>query len=795
MGTLVPGDYVFSPRGEPVRVTWVSPVEYAPRSYEVEFDTGEIIPADGDHLWRTMTKAERTAAAKSDPEWRARRRASRPSRAVANPVKPWVNPSQRNRERGGAAIEAPTGGIRTTEQIRDTLTVQDGREVNHSVAVTAPVELPEQALPIEPYLLGVWLGDGNSYTGTVGMAAADMAEIAVFLPVGSAHPTPNPRHKSPFVVIRFAGLTVDLRTTGVLKDKHIPMVYLRGSVAQRVALLQGLLDTDGHCDARGQIEIGLSNRRLAEGVHDLISTLGIKATMRTKPIRLRGKVCRPSYVLKFMAPFAAFRLPRKLARQKMEGFRDTVTRRYIVAVRKIAPVPMRCIRVDHPDGLYLVGRTMIATHNTDAVLGDWAIHADTYGPGAIGLMVRRSRTELMETFERARVIFNKLGAHITYQPMRITLPSLARLTFAYLEQDKDAELYQGASFSRIFVEEVGNFPSPGPIMKLMATLRSGTGVPVAMRLTGNPGGPGHQWVRARYIDPAPLGWQVLRDETGLERIYIPSRVGDNVYLGADYVQRLKASGSPELVRAWLEGDWSVVSGAFFPEFSMPRHVIAPRELPRHWPRFRSFDWGSARPFSVGWWAVSDGSLPDIARGCIVRYREWYGMQPGQPNVGLRMTAEAIAAGIKAREADDPAGMLGVADPAIFAEDGGPSIAMRMSGAGVHWRPADNKRVSGRGAIGGWDLVRQRLIGDHDGKPMMLMFSTCRDLIRTLPALQHDAARPEDVDTDNEDHAADECRYSCAARVWIRDVAKPTVRDPWAETFARGDEEAAGWRIS
>jgi len=335
-----------------------------------------------------------------------------------------------------------------------------------------------------------------------------------------------------------------------------------------------------------------------------------------------------------------------------------------------------------------------------------------------------------------------------------------------------------------------------PIMKLHATLRSGAGVPVGFRATGNPGGPGHQWVRARYIDPAPLGWQVIRDEeTGLERIYIPSRVGDNVYLGADYVQRLKASGSPELVRAWLEGDWSVVSGAFFPEFSMPRHVIAPRELPRHWPRFRSFDWGSARPFSVGWWAVSDGSLPDIARGCIVRYREWYGMQPGQPNVGLRMTAEAIAAGIKAREADDPAGMLGVADPAIFAEDGGPSIAMRMSGVGIHWRPADNKRVSGRGAIGGWDLVRQRLIGDHDGKPMMLMFSTCRDLIRTLPALQHDAARPEDVDTDNEDHAADECRYSCAARVWIRDVAKPVVRDPWAETFARNDEEAAGWRVS
>jgi hypothetical protein len=150
------------------------------------------------------------------------------------------------------------------------------------------------------------------------------------------------------------------------------------------------------------------------------------------------------------------------------------------------------------------------------------------------------------------------------------------------------------------------------------------------------------------------------------------------------------------------------------------------------------------------------------------------------------------------EADDPGGpMLGVADPAIFTEDGGPSIAMRMSAAphNVIWRAADNKRVPGRGAMGGWDLVRQRLIGDVDDKPMILLFSTCRDLIRTLPALQHDAARAEDVDTDNEDHAADECRYACASRPWIRDAVKPQVRDSWADAFDRDSEEASGWRIT
>jgi hypothetical protein len=414
---------------------------------------------------------------------------------------------------------------------------------------------------------------------------------------------------------------------------------------------------------------------------------------------------------------------------------------------------------------------------TDGMLGEWAVHADRYGKQAIGLMVRRTRTELQETFERARALFTPLGAQFTSVPMRCVMPGGARLTFAYLERDADAESYQGHSYTRVYVEEAGNFPSPAPILKLFATLRSGSGVPCRIRLTGNPGGPGHQWVRARYIDPEPMGWRVMKDDvSGLERVYIPSRVGDNRHLGADYVARLRASGAPELVRAWLEGDWSVIAGAFFPEFDLRRHVIAPRELPEHWFRFRSLDWGSARPFSVGWWAVSDGELADIPRGALVRYREWYG-STGKPNEGLRMTAEEVAQGIAQREAGDPKpenGLHGVADPAIFSSDGGPSIGERMARAAkVFFRPADNARVSRQGALGGWDQVRARLRGDENG-PGVLIFSTCRDLIRTLPALQHDPDRPEDVDSDGEDHAPDEARYACMSRPWVRQkpVQKP-----------------------
>lgn len=421
---------------------------------------------------------------------------------------------------------------------------------------------------------------------------------------------------------------------------------------------------------------------------------------------------------------------------------------------------------------------------TDGVLGDFLEHADAYGEHAIGLMLRRQRTELIETIERSKQIYGPLGWTYHEQDKMWRAPDGARLRFAYLERDADAEGYQGHSYTRLYVEEIGNFPSDRPILKLMATLRSGAGVPVGFRATGNPGGPGHQWVKARYIDPAPMGFRVFKDAvSGLERVYIPSRVGDNRFLGADYVQQLKASGSEELVKAWLEGDWSVIEGAFFDCWDTSKHVVRPFEIPDGWARFRSGDWGSAKPFSVGWWAVAgdkfrlDSGLW-LPRGCLVRYREWYGMQPGKPNVGLKLHADVVGKGIADREAKDARLVGGVLDPAAFAEDGGPPIAERINSELIRaklvpFRPADNKRVPGRGAMGGWDQMRGRLVGDEDGLPMIVTFSTCVDSIRTIPALQHDPLKPEDLDSDMEDHAGDEWRYACMSRPWIR---KPATDD-------------------
>jgi hypothetical protein len=192
---------------------------------------------------------------------------------------------------------------------------------------------------------------------------------------------------------------------------------------------------------------------------------------------------------------------------------------------------------------------------------------------------------------------------------------------------------------------------------------------------------------------------------------------------------------------------------------------------------------------VGWWAIvsDDHHVPRaeggpdrlLPRGALVRYREWYGA--ASPNVGLKMTAEAVGAGIAQRETRDPNMRYGVLDPACFKEDGGPSIAERINKEliAARLRPfhaADNSRVPHRGSMGGWDQLRSRLVG-QDGKPMIYCFSTHAASIRTIPALQHDPARPEDVNTESEDHAADEWRYACMSRPFVRvPVAHTSVPD-------------------
>lgn len=451
---------------------------------------------------------------------------------------------------------------------------------------------------------------------------------------------------------------------------------------------------------------------------------------------------------------------------------------------------------------------------TDGMLGKFGIKAKQYGKEAVGVFIRKTREDLKEAVERSKDIYRPLGAELTFNQW--VFPNGARLKFEYLANDKDAENYQGHSYTDVFFEELTHWASPDPVNKLKATLRSSAGVPCQFHATGNPGGPGHLWVKQRYIDPAPEGYKIIQEDfknpfTGevqtLDRIFIPSKLTDNVLLmKADpmYVAKLQQSGSEQLVKAWLAGDWSIVEGAYFDNWS-GNNVIRPFDIPKHWTRFMSGDWGSAKPFSFGWWAVASEDFHTpcgvwLPKGALVRYREWYGCESKpngepEPDKGLKLTANDVGRGLKERCKEDVE--FCVIDPATFTNDGGPSIVERLQEeSGLAFIKADNKRVSQRGAMGGWDQMRARIggmdYGDPMGKrPMIYAFTTCYNSIRTIPALQHDSTKPEDLDTSMEDHAADDWRYACMSRPWITEQEQPEkALDP----YSYDDEDQESWRV-
>lgn len=327
-------------------------------------------------------------------------------------------------------------------------------------------------------------------------------------------------------------------------------------------------------------------------------------------------------------------------------------------------------------------------------------------------------------------------------------------------------------------------------------------------------------MKRRYIDPYPAGNRVIREwepRSGMwqERLFIPSKVQDNKILmdsDPDYIARLAQTGSASLVKAWLDGDWSVIEGAFFDCWT-DRMVVKPHPIPKRWTLYRSMDWGSASPFSVGWWALSDGypveipglppsKWPVYPKGALIRYREWYGADKDQK--GLKMQNAEIGRGIASRTPPEEKKRIALTlcDPSMFKQDGGPSIAEQIwKGGKFLMKRADNSRIAG------WAQMRARMmghaVGDDANKPMIYVFETCVNSIRTIPVLQHDDINAEDLDTDGEDHAADDWRYMCNSRPFQRKLATgpgevpyghiPTLAEVIAKEQRSSRKNVAGYR--
>jgi hypothetical protein len=413
---------------------------------------------------------------------------------------------------------------------------------------------------------------------------------------------------------------------------------------------------------------------------------------------------------------------------------------------------------------------------TDGMLGDFIKHSNQYGAFARGVFFRRTFKQLEEVQRRASELFPKFGAIWHKGDQVWVFPNGATLKLRHLWDEKDAENYQGHSYTWVCMEEVTNWPTSNPIDMIRATLRSADGVSVRLRLTGNPGGVGHNWVKQRYVIPAPKGFKIITDfETEEKRVFIPARLEDNKALTTsdpNYERRLLQSGSPALVKAWRYGNWDIVAGGFFDDIWNPDyHILKPFKIPPTWEFRLSFDWGSARPSSLGIWAVSDGTMAEgtntyFPRGSLIRVGEWYTVKKDErgyvkPNVGLGLNNAQLGSGIveriKGRNCKNS-----VADPSIFTKAGGPSIydqlrdGARTAGGFFTFSKADNNRVSG------WQKMREMLKNsctDRPEKAGLWIFDNCTDWIRTVPVLQRDQKNPDDIDTEAEDHAADETRYA------------------------------------
>lgn len=403
-----------------------------------------------------------------------------------------------------------------------------------------------------------------------------------------------------------------------------------------------------------------------------------------------------------------------------------------------------------------------------------------------GIIFRKTFPQLTELIDRSHELYkNCPGARYNGTMHCWSFKSGAKIYFGNMQHVSDRTNYQGKHYDFIGFDELTHFTWEEYSYMLSRNRPSGPGTRIYMRATANPGGIGHGWVKDYFVTAGkPYETVVFKQEVKYPdgrrktfyrtKVFVPSTVFDNKILlenDPGYLARLATLPEQER-KALLYGDWDVFAGQVFREFrnnpdgyrsQVMTHVIEPFKIPDDWLIYRGFDFGYAKPFSVGWHAVDHD-------GCIYRIREFYGCT-GTPNEGVKMEPTEIARRIKEIENTDPLlkrrKIIGIADPSIYDESRGESVAAMMERQGVYFSPADNTRLAGKMQF------HYRLAFGEDGRPMFYVFNTCKDFIRTIPALVYDEKKVEDIDTDCEDHIYDECRY-----VMMEHPISPRKNEGW-----------------
>jgi hypothetical protein len=387
-----------------------------------------------------------------------------------------------------------------------------------------------------------------------------------------------------------------------------------------------------------------------------------------------------------------------------------------------------------------------------------------------GIILRRTNDELRELIWKSQEIYPKAypGARWQEKKSQWVFPSGGRLWMTYLERDEDVLRYQGQAFNYIAFDELTQHATPFAWNYMRSRLRStDPSLPLFMRATTNPGGPGHSWVKRMFIDPAPAGkrFSATDIETGETMVYpeshakagqplfyrrfIPASLKDNPYLMADGQYEANLLALPEMQRRQLlEGDWAVADGAAFSEFRQHVHTCDPFDIPSEWRKFRSCDYGYSSFSAVHWFAI------DPSYETLYVYRELY---------LSKYTGKDLARAVLDAERGESI-QYGVLDSSCWHNRGqiGPSIAEEMIAMGCRWRPSDR---SAGARVAGKNQLHQRLkVNEETGQPGIIFFNSCRQIIADLPVIPSDPKGSDDIDARyRSDHAYDSVRYGIMSR--------------------------------
>lgn len=660
------------------------------------------------------------------------------------------------------------------------------------VPLTYPVAFApgRKKTQVDPYLLGVLLGDGGLSRldqGPIKLTSWDDELVESLKTTFEGRISGGPRE---FLLVDCAELRKALRAyglTGTRSDsKFIPTEYLSSSVIDRFRLMQGLMDTDGSADSRdGHIEYTTVSKALSRDAVYVLRSLGFKVSISEKQgsYKKNGRyiACKKAYRLSIQGRDTnnLFFLERKKAKCRAFNGGFSIPGKRIVSIESIGEKAARCIRIDDPRGLYLTDDFTV-THNTDCLIAEATRYVTK--PNYHGLILRRTFPQLSEIIDRTRNLYPSIGGNYKAGEHKWYFPSGARISLGHIQHDGDEYNYQGKEFQFIGFDEACQF-LPSQYLYLFSRCRSADpDIPCRVRAASNPGGPGHVFLKNRFkignVAPNMTVWDTYvfpgAPLMEISRRFIPGKLSDNPSLLENdpmYIARLMML--PEIERKrLLEGDWSIFSGQALPELNIDIHgFTVPDPLPPGWSYYGSFDWGYSKPWCYGVWAVT----PDDR---LILVAMIYGAKKDDGgnwvDVGLRQSDAEISREILALNRK-----LGVkiqsgpADPSIWNPKinkkghTGPSTAEEMSREGVNFIPADNDRLNGKRQI------HNRLELDEEGRPWVYFNRELSAFWETVPFLCDAENGKEDFEKPQpHDHVIDMVRYFLMSRPMKARVETP-----------------------